>query len=212
MANFPFNDDGTLASTIGEHGARVPTQAALDALEALLGDGGGGVTVTDGTTTVAATTVMTTGTVTDGGGGMALVSNGGGTGVPSSWTFNDNGEVIVSPAAEATVPFMIEAPESPGDVVFSVDTTGHTEIIVHDPGVIGLKIDVPDDQAGPRLQIQDGNGVEFYVNAKGNVSYQVGVGATSALDVFDENGNRVFKIAADGSVHIKTGTSIVADL
>jgi hypothetical protein len=46
MANFPFNDDGTLASTIGEHGARVPTQAALDALDALLDDGdtGGGVT------------------------------------------------------------------------------------------------------------------------------------------------------------------------
>jgi hypothetical protein len=46
MANFPFNDDGTLASTIGAHGARVPTQAALDALDALLDDGdtGGGVT------------------------------------------------------------------------------------------------------------------------------------------------------------------------
>jgi hypothetical protein len=43
MANFPFNDDGTLASTIAEHGARVPTQAALDALDALLDpDGGGG--------------------------------------------------------------------------------------------------------------------------------------------------------------------------
>jgi hypothetical protein len=41
MANFPFNDDGTLASTIGEHGARVPTQAALDGLEALLAPGGG---------------------------------------------------------------------------------------------------------------------------------------------------------------------------
>jgi hypothetical protein len=47
MANFPFNDDGTLASTIGEHGARVPTQAALDGLEALLG--GGGLTVDNGT-------------------------------------------------------------------------------------------------------------------------------------------------------------------
>jgi hypothetical protein len=71
---------------------------------------------------------------------------------------------------------------------------------------------VPNDQTGPRVDVKDANGVEFAITGKGNVFYQVGVGATSVLDVYDENGNRVFKIGADGSVHIKTGTSIVADL
>jgi hypothetical protein len=212
MANFPFNDDGTLASTIGEHGARVPTQAALDALEALLGPGGGGVTVTDGTTSVEATTVMTTGTVTDAGAGTALVSNGGGTGVPSSWTFNENGEVAVLPTGGANVPFLIEALDDPGETVFSVGVTGETIVYGHDASLSGLTIHVPNDQTGPRVDVKDANGVEFAITGKGNVFYQVGVGATSVLDVYDENGNRVFKIAADGSVHIKTGTSIVADL
>ena len=36
---FPFNDDGTLASTIGEKGQRIPTEAALDAFDALIGGG-----------------------------------------------------------------------------------------------------------------------------------------------------------------------------
>jgi hypothetical protein len=88
MANFPFNDDGTLASTIGEHGARVPTQAALDALDALLDpDGGGGLTVTDGSTSVAATTFRPAGAVTDSGAGVAVESTdvtATGTGVTAS--------------------------------------------------------------------------------------------------------------------------------
>jgi hypothetical protein len=176
------------------------------------GGGGGGLTVTDGVTTVAATTVQITGTVTDAGGGTALVSNGGGTGVPSSWTFNENGEVAVLPTGGANVPFLIEALDDPGETVFSVGVTGEVIVYAHDASLSGLTIHVPNDQTGPRVDVKDANGVEFAITGKGNVFYQVGVGATSVLDVYDENGNRVFKIGADGSVHIKTGTSIVADL
>jgi hypothetical protein len=37
-------------------------------------------------------------------------------------------------------------------------------------------------------------------------------GSQDAFAVFDPDGNALFRINGDGSVHIKTGTSIVADL
>jgi hypothetical protein len=225
VIEFPINEPPEFASTLANYSVTgsAPSRKLKDRGHEIAVESptptaerapstGSGVTVTDGTTTVAATTVQTTGTVTDAGAGTALVSNGGGTGVPSSWTFNDNGEVNVSPTAGADLPLAIEAPDAPGDTVFSVGSTGETRVIGHDVGLPALTITVPNGQTAPRLRVQDGNGVEFFVNGKGNVSYQVGVGATSALDIFDENGDRIFKVAADGSVHIKTGTSIVADL
>lgn len=71
---FPFNADGSLASTTGTHGEKVPTQAALDAFDALVG-GGGAITATDGTTTVnpATSIQFPAGTLADLGGGAAGV-------------------------------------------------------------------------------------------------------------------------------------------
>jgi hypothetical protein len=64
--------------------------------------------------------------------------------------------------------------------------------------------------AAELLHIEQGN-ARFVVGYDGDVHIRA-TGAGSILDVKDAAGASVFRIDADGSVHIKTGTAIVADL
>lgn len=62
------------------------------------------------------------------------------------------------------------------------------------------------------FRVRDNDGASFAIRADGSLRMQVKAAATSAFTVYDSNGVPVFQVNNDGSVHIKTGTSLVADL
>ena len=104
-----------------------------------------------------------------------------------------------------------------GTEVFAASQLG-LQVHLGDPDLVGsgyvLKGYVPENQVGPRLQIEgdDDSGSVFDLGHAGGLQIVPRADVTHVLDIFDAAGNRAFTVDADGTVHIKTGTSIVADL
>jgi len=100
----------------------------------------------------------------------------------------------------------------PDDGRFFVKSTGAIEATNVEPSSTAFAFIVPDDQSSNRFLVGDEAGVEFIVRANGNISVIPNATATQIVQVFDSDANEVFRVSADGTVHIKTGGSIIADL
>lgn len=135
-----------------------------------------------------------------GGGGWGVTEEGG---LSADLTANDP---LAGNALSLTLPG--------GDAWFNIGPAGSWDAVA-DPAIQGggvvFKLTAPNSTA--RFMVaDDGDGGTFEVRAEGNVAIVPTAAATRALQVYDAAGNEALRVDADGTVHIKTGGSIVADL
>jgi hypothetical protein len=147
---------------------------------------------------------------------IAELSNGGGGALPDWWTVDStlgaekvtlSGRVVVTaPGHDKTVvivgdvnsandALVITDSDNPNSIAFGVDPFGYMSALGADlgsaSGLVTLKVRGAVDQ----------DAAQFFSRA-----------GQSSLRAVDHNSNTVFRVDDDGSVHIKTGTTIQADL
>jgi hypothetical protein len=138
--------------------------------------------------------------------GEATVLNG--------WSVEEDGGLFVDKSEDAEPPSSIIDALLPDDSRFRV--RGTAAVLIDRGSVVeqvALDVQVPDDTTAPRLNVADDSNVGFFtILAKGMVQFGAATGATHILRVFDDEANVVFQIDTDGTVHILTGGTVVADL
>jgi hypothetical protein len=108
---------------------------------------------------------------------------------------HDKTVVIVGDANSANDALVITDSDNPNSIAFGVDPFGY---------IAALGADLGQASGGVTLKVHGANdrdAAQFFS--------QLG---QSSLRAVDHNSNTVFRIDDDGSVHIKTGTTIQADL
>jgi hypothetical protein len=185
----------TRGTTAATHSSGA-TVTAVDPFES----GGGGVNVND----EPVTNIVAPG---------ALIADGEAT-VLNGWTVEEDGGLFVDKGEDEEPPSSIIDALLPDGSRFRVRGTA---AVLIDRGStveqVALDVQVPDDTTAPRFNVADDSNVGFFtILAKGMVQFGAATGASHILRVFDDEANVVFQIDTDGTVHILTGGTVVADL
>lgn len=175
-------------------------------------------------------------TFTDASGVVRLQGESTG-GIPAQWTVAPNGGLTITPDDD-TVPALDL--RMPGGTPVAIGITADVSSGAWGVGNLGTTVLPSGDQANslfavgaveiggwydpgvdnpattnPPLHITNWDGDDLVtVNAEGTVEVSPSnLGATDAiLTISDENGDPVFEVRNDGSVHILMGTTVIADL
>jgi len=146
---------------------------------------------------------------------------GGGAEFPPEWTVGADGSLQITPSDEpGGASLWVDGVGDSGNALFlrlPADSTG--SLIQANVGVATAFMADFDGSVTVGRQLKIGGGDPWFANADGlqvysgdgqRLVFQIRGGG--AVQVYDSTESLAFKVDTDGSVHIKTGTSVVADL
>ena len=139
---------------------------------------------------------------------IVVPGGGGGGSLPANWTVEAS-NLTIDDVAENAAAAIGYTPDGFGYVTLLND--GGNSFIDADGATIRLGTGVFDVLRSVGTAVMEAG--DAYVVVQGSLYPTANPGQTDPIiQVADENGNPVFEIRVDGTVHIKTGGAVVADL
>lgn len=171
-----------------------------------------------------------------------IEGGGGGGSLPDEWTVGAGGQLVIAPDTLTAPYLELDAPagafgtalrikDENDEPVFEVQAESGTDIYAQAANIAALDVhSVADaDDGNPvfrvRPDLNGGHATVFEVDSNGACrvtsrdAFAIPMllfGFTGQvlplLEIQDSNGNKLFQVRPDGSLHIKTGATLVADL